>query len=221
VFLGTNSNLLLYCETAEKAGMTIAGIVDSDYAGNTSYLHGLPVLGSELSDFLDVNKKNYLFFIATNWSPAEEHQRDFVKRLRLIDLVRQHNLQCANIIDPNAQVSRYATLGQGIYIGAVSNIEPDVVIEDFVQIYYGVGISHGSRIGTNSVIQRHAGLAAIIGSNCYVGMWSKLYKQDMLVVKDGAIINPGLYVARDVAAGEYIKMTKDAKRISSYPGLIM
>lgn len=221
VFLGTNSNLLLYCETAKKAGITIAGIIDNDYAGNTDQLHGLPVLGSEQDlEFLQSCKSKYLFFIATNWSPDPEHVRDCQKRQHLIDVVATHQLQCVNIVDPSAQVSEHAHLGQGIYIGALSYVEPDVAIEDHAQIHYGVGLSHGSRVGTNTVIQRQAGIAASIGANCYVGMWSKLFKSDLLQVGDHAIINPGLYVARDVASQEHVKLTKESRRVASYPAEI-
>ena len=221
VFLGTNSNLLLYRETAEKAGWIIAGIIDNDYAGNTEQLHGLPVLGSEQdAEFLQTCKSKYLFFIATNWSPDPEHVRDCQKRQHLIDVVIQHQLPCVNIVDPSAQVSQHAKLGQGIYIGALSYIEPNVTIEDHAQIHYGVGLSHGSRIGANTVIQRQAGIAADIGANCYVGMWCKLFKSDLLKVGDNAIINPGLYVARDVAPQECVRLTKESRRVASYPAAI-
>ena len=221
IFLGTNSNLLLYCEVAEKAGLTIAGIVDNDYAGNTEQLHGLPVLGSEQdADFLQTCKDQYWFFIATNWSPGPEHVRDCQKRQHLIDVVTQHQLTCVNIVDPSAQVSRYAKLGQGIYIGALSYIEPNVTIEDHAQIHYGAGLSHGSRVGTNTVIQRQAGIAADIGDNCYIGMWCKLFKSPLLKVGDNAIINPGLYVARDIEPQEYVRLTKESRRVASYPAAI-
>lgn len=223
IFLGSNVNLKLYIETAKKAGMTVAGIIDNDYAGNTEKLFGLPVLAGEQdfedTDVLEFYKSKYMFFIATNWSPEAIHARDRVKRRHLIDVVNRYSLTCVNIVDPSAQVSEYANLGQGLYIGALSYIEPDTTIDDHAQIHYGVGISHGSRVGINTVIQRQAGIAADIGDECYIGMWSKLFKINMLKVGNGAIINPGLYVGRDVAPGEHVKLSRENKRVFQFPAI--
>jgi acetyltransferase-like isoleucine patch superfamily enzyme len=223
VFLGSNSNLLLYYETAKKAGLTVAGIVDNDYASNTNSLYGIPVLASERQfedqDFLEEYKSKYLFFIATNWSPDPSHKRDCGKRRHLIDVVKRYSLPCVNIIDPSAQISNYAILGHGVYIGALSYVEPDVTIGDYVQIHYGVGVSHGSKIGTNTIVQGQAGITADVGADCYIGMWSKLFKLDLLKVGNGATINPGLYVSRDVDPGEHVRLSRENKRVFQYPAL--
>lgn len=223
IFLGSNDNLHLYYEIATRSGFSVAGIIDKDYFGNTSSLHNLPVLASEdvFDDeaLLEKYQTEYCFFIATNWSTDPTHKRDKIKRLKLIDTVNKYQLQLTNIIDPSSYVSSHATLGQGIFIGPLCYIEANVSIENYVQIHYGVGISHGSRIGSNTVIQRQAGIAADIGSNCYIGMWSKLFKSNMLIVGNNAIINPGLYVARDIADGEHVILSKENKRIYQYPAI--
>ena len=216
VFLGSNSNLLLFAEAAERQGLEVVGIIDQDYFGNTEQLHGIPVIGSE-EDFADPKQRawwteHYDFFIAVNWSPDPGHARDVKKRRYLIDLVRQHNIKIINLIDPTAYVSRHTKLGQGIYIGPTTAIEPDCEIHDFVQIYYHVGIGHGSIIGENTVLQRKVGLSAHIGKDSYLSMWVKAFHPDMLRIGDNVIINPGLYIARHVADGEVVKLTKDSIR---------
>ena len=47
VFLGSSSNLELWVELAERAGVTIIGIIDSDYFGNTDNIAGIPIIGSQ------------------------------------------------------------------------------------------------------------------------------------------------------------------------------
>jgi carbonic anhydrase/acetyltransferase-like protein (isoleucine patch superfamily) len=223
IFLGSNSNLQLYHEIAIRAGLTVAGIIDSDYFGNVDCLYGLPILASE-NVFDDVNllkkyQSEYCFFVATNWSSDPSNKRDFLKRLNLISIVEKYNLQLTNIIDPSAYVSNTTILKNGIFVGPHCYIEANVLIENYAQIHYGVGIGHHSRIGSNTVVQRQAGVVANIGNNCYIGMWTKLYKPGMLTVGDNAIINPSLYVARDVLENEHVKLSKDNKRIFQYPAL--
>ena len=138
VFLGTNTNLLMFTETAERAGRQVLGIIDDNYYGNTDEICGLPVLASEQqftdSEFLDRYRSSYEFYVATNWSTDPGHRSDTEKRRRLIDLVYHYDLHCANIIDPSAEISRHASLGQGIFIGVQGYVEPNVVIKDFAQI---------------------------------------------------------------------------------------
>ena len=50
VFLGSSSNLELWVELAERAGVTIIGIIDSDYFGNTDNIAGIPIIGATHSE---------------------------------------------------------------------------------------------------------------------------------------------------------------------------
>lgn len=220
VFLGTNSNLLLYIESAERLGIEVAGIVDSDYFGNTKQLHGLPILGSE-HEFADPDrlswwKERYCFFIGTNWSPDTFHVRDVNKRLNFINLIRQYNIEAINLIDPSAFVSKHIRIGQGVYIGPLTCVEPDVEIHDFAQLYYQVGLGHGSIVGENTVLQRRVALTARIGKNSYIGMWAKIFRSKIINIGDNVIVSPGLFVSRDLADNEVVKLTKDSIRIYQF-----
>lgn len=221
VFIGTNNNLKIFTETAERQGFHVAGIIDDDYFGNTEYYNDIRVIGShsQLLDPTEVENwiQKYEFFIATNWSNIPDHVRDTQKRQQQIDLCRQVGIQCVNLIDPNAYISKNCRLGKGIYIGPFCYVEPDCEIDDFAQIWYGTGISHGTRIGENSVLQRQCGISATVGRNVYISMWTKIYGSTMLTIGDNAVINPGLYVARNVAEGEIIRLTKNSRRIWQYP----
>lgn len=220
LFIGTNLNLALFTETAERQGYTVAGILDDNYFGNTPELHGLPIVDTELCladpERVQEMSQKYEFFIATNWGPDPGHVQDTLKRARQIALVEQAGIKCINLIDPTAQVSPSAKLGHGIYIGTMAYIEPHVEIADFCQVYYGVGIAHASRLGKNTVIQRQAGITGIIGDDCYIGMWVKIYKPGYAKIGNNVTVNPGLYVARDVDPGEYIKLNKDSVRVYQY-----
>lgn len=221
IFIGTNSNLQIYVDVARRQGYTIAGIIDQDYFGNTKELQGLLVIGSEV-EFNDPKKlkhyqDNFDFFIATNWTVDPNHKRDVIKRQWQINLVRELNIKCTNLIDPTTTMSSDIKLGQGIFIGSHVAIEPDVQIDDFVQIWYQVGIGHGSRIGENTIIQRQCGFSAVIGKNCYIGMWNKIFNINMVHIGDNAILYPALYVARNVESGEIVDFSKKHRRITDFP----
>jgi len=217
IFLGSSSGIQLYVDTAQRQGLNVAGIIDSDYYGNTEIFENIPVIGTETE--LETWKDDYCFFIATNSSPDPGHDRDVQKRKKLISLVEKYNLDCINLIDPDCCISSHACLGKGIYIGYNCYIEHGANIGDFCQIFYDAGISHDVKIGKNTVIQRKCGIGNVtIGDNVYIGMWVNIFCTKHIVIGDNAIINQGLSIMRDVMPDEHVKLTKDAVRI--YKNLI-
>lgn len=211
IFLGTSSNIIRYKDAAERQGLTVAGILDSDWFGNKEEFQGIAVLDSEKN--LDKYKDDYDFFIATNWSIDPNHARDTVKRKKLIDTILQKDIRCINLIDPTSYIGTGTVLGQGVYIAFSAMIEPKTTIKDFAQVHDFVGLAHGTKVGNNTIIQRQAGLHADIGDDVYIGMWVKAHKPGMLKIGDRAIINPSLYVARDVAEDEHIRLTKESIKV--------
>ena len=51
IFLGTCANIIRYKDAAERQGLTVAGILDSDWFGNTADFQGIPILDSEQNIF--------------------------------------------------------------------------------------------------------------------------------------------------------------------------
>lgn len=211
LFLGTCANIIRYKDAAERQGLTVAGILDSDWFQNTQDFCGISIIDTEanISNYKDTHD----FFIATNWTIDPNHVRDKEKRKMLIDLVREQGIECINIIDPSSYIGTGTEIGQGVYIAFCAMIEPGTVLKDFCQVHDFVGLAHGTRVGENTIIQRQAGLHADIGDDVYIGMWSKAYHPGLLKIGNNAVINPGLYVARDVAEGETIRLTKESIRV--------
>ena len=213
IFLGTNSVLERYIEACQRQNQPVAGIIDSDWYGNRETFAGLPILDSQTVFESDPDKyRDYVFFIGVNWHPHAG--RDTDKRKMFIDLVKQHKLQCINLIDPLSYVSKYARLGQGIFIGSSVYVEPNCVIEDFALFHGFNGIGHDSHIGENTVFQRYAGIHGKIGHDSYVGIAGHICPVDkMITVGNNVIIAPCLHVARDVADNEKITLSKDMVRV--------
>jgi len=211
LFLGTCTNIIRYKDAAERQELTVAGILDSDWFENKDDFYGIPIVDTEanISNYKDTHD----FFIATNWTIDPNHVRDKEKRKMLINLVREQGIECINIIDPSSYIGTGTQIGQGVYIAFCAMIEPGTVLKDFCQVHDFVGLAHGTRVGENTIIQRQAGLHADIGDDVYIGMWSKAYHPGLLKIGNNAVINPGLYVARDVAEGETIRLTKESIRV--------
>ncbi len=217
-FIGCNSAMQLLVDAAHRQGLTVAGIIDSDYYGNTEEYHGFSIIGSE-KQFNDPALfktlcDKYDFFIATNWSPDPVHTRDREKRKHLIDLVEQLDIRCINLIDPNCYIGSNVKIGHGTYIGYNSYIEFDNQIGSFCIIHSDNGISYGCTIGNNTIIRQRCGLAnADIGNDVYIGTCTNMFTSSRrLTVGDNAVVNQGLWVMRNVNTGEHVRLTKDAIR---------
>ena len=196
ILIGASANILTYKETAERLGIPIVGIIEDDYYTNTDNIKGIPVIGTE-KNLDSFDSSSYNFFIATNWSPHDSHQRDKTKRNNFIRLAADNNLSLINLIDPSASVSKYAKLGCGIFVGANAIIESECSIDNYAQIFYNVSIAYGSSIGENASIQNSSLIVAHIGKNAFVGMATKVFPyfaSDYIEIGDNAVIYPNLSV---------------------------
>lgn len=212
VFLGTSTAMQLYVDAAHRQGLSVAGIIDSDYYGNRDEFCGLPVIGTEHE--IDQFINDYDFFIGTNWSPDPAHIRDREKRKYLIELVYSKNITCVSLIDPSCYIGSNVKIGQGCYIGFNSYIEFDNVVEDFTQIHFNVGISYGCTVGKNSLFRQCSGIAnADVGENVFIGTTTHVFtSRKRISLANDSVINQGLWLMRDTNEGEHVKLTPSAIR---------
>ena len=183
-------------DTAEKQGLIVAGIFDSDYHQTNNSVYGVPVIGSE-TNLESIELKDYCFFVGSNWSPHNIHARDKAKRTKFINLVKEYQLDLINLIDPTAIVSKYAKLGSGVFIGANVVVEPTCLVDHYAQIFYNVSVSYGSTIGENSSIQNNSVLVARIGKNSFIGMTSIIFpyfSTGHIEIGDNVFVYPNMRV---------------------------
>lgn len=214
VFLGSSRIVLDLEEMCERQGLTVAGIIDSDYYGNTVDFDGIPYIGSEHSADWSSLKQQYSFFLGVNTLP--DVPRNTEKRLRFIDIIEQHNLECVNLIDPSGYISRRAKLGKCICIGPNAGIQSHAEIKDYAFITSMAAIGHDAVIGRNTVVQRGAVIAsgAIIGDNTYIGVNACLFKTPNQRIGNNVVVHPGVTVMRDVDDNETVSLVgRNTKRI--------
>jgi acetyltransferase-like isoleucine patch superfamily enzyme len=227
IFLGSSQAILIFAETCEENGIAVHGIIDSDYFGNTDSIDGIPVVDTE-SSFDDPAKakyyqENFNFFCAVNWMPSRDPiaVRNYNKRKMYLNLIKEKNLSCINIIDSRAKISKTAQLGVGIYIAEFVSIEPKVVVNDFVNIWIGSMIGHHSCVGSNSVIQRSCILQGnvTVEDDVYLSPRVFLFKSD-ITIKSGSFVHQGIMLCRNTLPGEIVSLLdKNNKKV--YPETIV
>lgn len=212
IFLGSSSNIILFAETAEKMGIDIAGVVDDNYWGNTAEVSGIPFIGSENSFDFEKYRKTHTFFVSPSVSPI--HTNDRRKRLKMIAIAEQNELQLQSLINGFCEIGKTAILEQGCYIGYISAIGHGAVIKSHSQIHTCAGVSHNSVIGKNSVVERYASMLSNtkIGENVHMGLGSTLAKDGGLTVGNNAVIHPKVTVMRDVEENEIVSLAGDNRR---------
>ena len=228
IFLGSNSALGIWVDVCKRAGITITGIVDSDYYGNTESIKGVPVIGSEkdMDAVIDLAQAKLpgrtiwkdKFFIATNWDPSRRDEvtlRNNTKRQTFVDLAEQYNLPLGNIIDPLAVVPSDVKLGGGNYVGAGVVVEPEVKIGKHTQLWYQTIVGHGVEIGNDCVLQRRAGIwGGNMGNHVYLSIgaiYGGNYEDSF--IGDNAWIHPGLAVAgRPIKEGETVTIREQVRQ---------
>jgi carbonic anhydrase/acetyltransferase-like protein (isoleucine patch superfamily) len=226
IFLGTNSAMQIYIETCQENGMLIHGIIDNDYHGNTKMLYGIPVIDSE-SAFQDTScadyyANNFDFFCAVNWMPMTDAvtQRNKQKRQHMLNLIDQHQLRCVTIIDKRAKISPSARIGKGCYIAEFVVVEPNVIIDNFVNIWSHSIIGHDSRVGQNSVIQRRCSIIGdvCIEDNVYLSMSVCAYKSNT-IIRSNTFVHECVYLKRNTNTNEIIGLNSaNPRRIAVLPG---
>jgi acyl-[acyl carrier protein]--UDP-N-acetylglucosamine O-acyltransferase len=201
--------MLRLTDISKAHNITVDGIIDHDYYENTDHIQGIPIIGSEKTFFnknLDQLKNDYNFFIATNWHPTRDDIaiRNREKRKYLINVVKELNLPCINLIHPSAVVSEMCVLGQGIFIGALSMIDNDVILKDFSAVKEQARVCHGSSIGENSIVQSfcYVGSDSQIHDNVYCGIHSIILPNH--TIQSHAMLHPNFILNQSVAPYQII-----------------
>jgi len=193
-----NKNLILvggggHCKSvidvAENAGYTIKGILDMPEKVGEKIL-GFPIIGIDecIPDFIH----DFLFLVTVGFI------KDASLRINLHQKILNAGGKLATVIAHSAQVSKYATIGEGTVVmhhaminaGAVigkgciintfADIEHDVVIEDYCHISTG----------------------AIVNGNCKIGYGTFIGSQSVIVnnveITEGCVIGAGSVVTKDL-----------------------
>lgn len=225
MLIGSNSKLFFLKDICEELGIEIAGIIDSDYYGNTEHIDGIAVVDTELSlndpVQLEHYKSHYNFFLATNWAPYADPGtvRNREKRHRLMDLIDHFDLPCVSFVDPSARVQKTTKIGKSVFIDSLTYISAHNVIEDFVSIFALSGIGVGNTLKRNCVMQRRAAIMhnTVLEENTYFELGVSVYVSDV-TFKQNTVIHPGIIMGRGTAENELVSLAGlDLRRVYKDP----
>lgn len=213
ILLGSSMVMEKYTDMCHGLGIEIHGCIDSDYYGNKSEIHGIPVVDTEMA-FDDLKKLNYYqnnfnFFCATTWIPEKNAitTRNREKRQRLINLLDQKQLQVISLIDPTAHVSRSANIGRGVFVDGLAQIEPGVFLGDYTTVYGFTCVGHHTKVDRNSVLQRSCSIGGNMHfeENCFLGVNVRALKTGATFGRD-TFVHECLYIRRGTIPGEIVKI---------------
>jgi acetyltransferase-like isoleucine patch superfamily enzyme len=214
IFLGTgDNNLQMPQRICELMGIPIAGTLDSDYFGNTDTVCGIKIIGSELTFDFDREKDNYDFFVGQ--SAFRKDIRSWKKRMQLIELVEQKNLNCATLIHPNSEILDHTVVEPGCMIGFCVGIGHNSRIGKHTQLQSFSMIGHDVTIGQNCIILPHALILPCckLGNHVAVGPGASiLHTGSGTQIADYAEIQARVTVARNVDHGEIVSLAGDNTR---------
>lgn len=135
--------------------------------------------------------------------PSEEEKYNFgffipEKKKLVQKLKTDYDLNFSNLIHASAQVSSFASLGEGIAVGALSVITAYSTLENHVRINRLVSIGHHTRIGEYSHVSPGVTVAGKcqIGQACFIGAGSVI--KDYVRIGNNSIIGAGSVVVKDI-----------------------
>lgn len=126
---------------------------------------------------------------------------DNTARRLLGDAVLRAGKILATICHPKASVSEFASIEDGVFVGAGAIVAPDANIGTGVIVNHAAVIDHDCRVGSWSHIAPTATLGGgvTVGEYCMIGAGSVILPG--ISIGDNAIVAAGAVVTRNVSSG--------------------
>lgn len=215
ILVGSRWSLGVIKRICGQHDIKIAGIIDSDYYGNTDDIGGISVIDTE-KNILNY-KDTYNFFLASIWTPEKtaEATRNRKRRQDLIDIIEDNQLPCITLIDKNSVVDDDVTFGKNCLVDCFAVIGEQNTFGNYVSIYHQAGFGHHNVVGDHCVFQRKSGItsSSIIEDYCYFGLNSNVLGSN-LRFGSGTVVQPGLNLLRGTKENEVVSLAgKDLRRI--------
>jgi sugar O-acyltransferase (sialic acid O-acetyltransferase NeuD family) len=169
------ADVLLRTNVYDKIGIVVND--DSEPLFGT-----IPIVGCD--DDLESLRQEYDYGFVTVGSISNTNIRQ-----KLLVLLQKYNYSIPNIVDPSAEVSQYAKLGVGIFIGKNTVINARSQVDDGVIVNTGSVIEHDCRIHPLTHISPSATLcgAVSVGAYSHIGA--------------GATVIQGIHIGMNVIVG--------------------
>ncbi len=177
-------------ELAEACGYKAVGFYDDDLVKKGSLVMGVPVLGKLEINQENAGGKNILVAIGDNGL-----------RRKFMQAIRQAGGYLPALIHPQAKISKYASIGEGCYLHAQTNIWTKAVISDFCIVSPNAIIAHHTTLGTAGFVSAGANVGAGVelGDGVLIGIGATIMT-GVKSIGEQAVVGAGAVVIRDVEA---------------------
>lgn len=165
--LGVGRNTEVYIDLVEACGYNPIGLYHYDDTRTGEKIHNIPILNSNTNLFSNNSLKGKLFAISVGDN-----------RIRA-NLSKEINVKggiTPTLIHPNAVVSKYATIGEGVVIHPNAIIQAGACIGNDTVISFCASVTHTSVVGK----------ACYLAALAHIGAYVKV--NDFVLVGQGAII---------------------------------
>ncbi len=187
ILIGGGGHCKSVIDVIEQEGrFKIVGIIDKPELLGTKVL-GYQVIGND-SDLGDLAQK-YKYALVTVGQIKSP-----LLRIKLFSLAVEAGFMLPSIVSPNAYVSQYASIGNGVVVMHAALINADTIVEDNCIINSKALIEHDCRISTHCHISTNATIngGVVVESECFIGSGS--ITKELITIKKGSFVKAGSLV---------------------------
>jgi sugar O-acyltransferase (sialic acid O-acetyltransferase NeuD family) len=204
--LGVGRNTIVFIDLVESCGYKVAGLYHYNDERIGEYIHGVPIIDSNLNLFNKETLKGLNFVISVG---------DNIIRAEIANKIRLKGGNIPKLVHPSAIVSKYANISEGVVIQANSVVQADTTIGEDTVLSYNTSLTHTSSIGKACYIAFSANIGAYveIGDFVFIGQSACVVSGKLSYVGCNSIIGAGSVVINNVetntvVAGNPAKLLK-------------
>jgi len=188
VIIGTGGHARVVIDAAIGVGKKVLGLVDTDYQNQEESILGVRVLGGfEILSKYDKTKVSVIIAIGDNFKRKECYLQ-----------LKKQGFIFAKVIHPTAVISKFATIGEGVFINAGVIINTEAVIGNNCIINSGAIVEHEAKIGdyTHLAPGTRVGGRTVIEEGVFVGIGANV--ADYIKIGRNVIIGAGSVIVKDI-----------------------
>ncbi len=196
--LGVGNNTPVYIDLVEECGHNVAGLYHYEEGRTGEKVVGHAIIGTNKELFSKKSLKDMCFLISMGNNEI---------RANLSKKIREKAGHIPTLVHPSAEVSRYASLAEGVVIQAGAVIQATASIGRDTVISYNSSVAHTSSVGNNCYVAAGASVGAYskIKDNVLIGQSAVTISGRVDFVGENSVIGAGSVVTKNVEPNSVVK----------------